>query len=74
MELDESAPVIQHARDQLAKMPTPTDPSGKATVLDLCSGFGYLSMFLSEMLPPEKVGGPPTTGSDCGLKVLTTII
>lgn len=24
-------------------------------VLDLCSGFGYLAMFLSEMLPPHKV-------------------
>eukprot|EP00242_Pyramimonas_sp_CCMP2087_P018242 CAMPEP_0198198014 /NCGR_PEP_ID=MMETSP1445-20131203/1543_1 /TAXON_ID=36898 /ORGANISM="Pyramimonas sp., Strain CCMP2087" /LENGTH=450 /DNA_ID=CAMNT_0043867453 /DNA_START=72 /DNA_END=1420 /DNA_ORIENTATION=+ len=27
----------------------------KLTVVDLCSGYGFLSMFLSEMLPPEKV-------------------
>jgi tRNA1(Val) A37 N6-methylase TrmN6 len=27
----------------------------KLTVVDLCSGYGFLSMFLSELLPPEKV-------------------
>eukprot|EP01043_Picozoa_sp_COSAG02_P076106 COSAG02_NODE_16010_length_1121_cov_1.448141_1_plen_301_part_00 len=26
-----------------------------ATIVDLCSGFGYLSMFLAELLPPEHV-------------------
>jgi hypothetical protein len=31
-------------------------PDGKQfTILDLCSGFGFLSMFLSEMLPSEKI-------------------
>jgi len=30
---------------------------GKITIVDLASGKGYLSMFLSEMLPPEKVAG-----------------
>ena len=27
----------------------------RATIVDLCSGFGYLGMFLSEMLDPSKV-------------------
>ena len=27
----------------------------KLTVLDLCSGFGYLAMFLSELLPPALI-------------------
>jgi len=27
----------------------------EVTVVDLCSGFGYLSMFLSEMLDPDRV-------------------
>jgi hypothetical protein len=31
------------------------DEDNKITILDLCSGKGYLSMFLSEILPPEKV-------------------
>ena len=34
---------------------TPTARNGKAEIIDLCSGFGYMAMFLSEMLPPEKV-------------------
>jgi hypothetical protein len=29
---------------------------GRLTILDLCSGFGYLSMFLAELLPPARVG------------------
>ena len=29
--------------------------SGKITIVDLCSGKGYLSMVLSELLPPSKV-------------------
>jgi hypothetical protein len=31
------------------------DEDNKITILDLCSGKGYLSMFLSEILPSEKV-------------------
>ena len=54
-ELNECAPVIQHAMDRVAKMPTPTDPDERATIIDLCSGFGYLGMFLAEMLDPAKV-------------------
>ena len=41
--------------DRVAKMPTPTDPDERATIIDLCSGFGYLGMFLAEMLDPAKV-------------------
>ena len=54
-ELNECAPVIKHALDRVAKMPVPADPDERATVIDLCSGFGYLGMFLSEMLDPRKV-------------------
>ncbi len=31
------------------------DENGKITIIDMCSGVGYLSMFLSHLLPPEKV-------------------
>lgn len=34
---------------------TSPDGSEKFTIIDLCSGKGYLSMFLSEILPTEKV-------------------
>ena len=54
-ELNECAPVIKHALDRVDKMPVPADPDERATVIDLCSGFGYLGMFLSEMLDPRKV-------------------
>ena len=38
-----------------ASRPTSQSWTGKIEVIDLCSGFGYLGMFLSEMLPPSKV-------------------
>ena len=41
--------------DKVAAMPTPTAPERRANVVDLCSGFGYLGMFLAEMLDPAKV-------------------
>ena len=28
---------------------------GRVEIVDLCSGIGYLGMFLSELLPPAKV-------------------
>ncbi|KAK3284057.1 hypothetical protein CYMTET_8274 [Cymbomonas tetramitiformis] len=50
-ELGEAAPVIARVRAVVEAL-----PEGKrATIVDLCSGKGYLSMFLSEMLPAEKV-------------------
>ena len=54
-ELNECAPVIRHTLDKVAAMPTPTSPERRANVVDLCSGFGYLGMFLAEMLDPAKV-------------------
>ena len=54
-ELNECAPVIRHTLDKVAAMPTPTAPERRANVVDLCSGFGYLGMFLAEMLDPAKV-------------------
>ncbi|CAL1168697.1 unnamed protein product [Cladocopium goreaui] len=51
-ELNESAPVIQRVRRWVEALPS-TAP--KACILDLGAGFGFLSMFLSELLPCEKV-------------------
>ena len=49
-ELLEALPVIarvlDHIQDNRLEQPI--------TLLDLCSGFGYLSMFLAELLPPER--------------------
>ena len=51
-ELVESAPIID-----LVKKAVDASPVGskKFTIIDLCSGKGYLSMLLSEILPGEKV-------------------
>ena len=58
-EFIEAAPIIQRVKDNLQHQ---TQQNGvlfcdndKVTVIDLCSGFGFLSMFLSEMLPPHRV-------------------
>jgi hypothetical protein len=82
-ELQESLPVIarvlEHFKQQLGAASSSSGESVTAavTILDLCSGFGYLSMFLAELLPPERVarivlldkawpmhsqGGEPTEG------------
>jgi FkbM family methyltransferase len=34
---------------------SPPNRGGKLTVIDLCCGFGFLSMILSEILPPDKL-------------------
>jgi hypothetical protein len=54
-ELNEIAPVIFHTRMQLDKIGVPTNPDERANIVDLCSGFGYMGMFLAEMLDPAKV-------------------
>jgi len=66
-ELIESVPIIQSVKDIIMKEEsslsnnnnnTATDTTTeeeKYTIVDLCSGKGYLSMLLSEILPPEKV-------------------
>ena len=55
-ELNECAPVIErvvrHVEETVGE---PNDPSQRVNVVDLCSGFGYLGMFLSELLDPKKV-------------------
>jgi hypothetical protein len=56
-ELIESAPIIYAVMTYLqSDHPDKSkEVDEKITILDLCSGKGYLSMFLSEILPPEKV-------------------
>ena len=53
-ELAEVAPVIARTRAAIEALSLP-EGSPKVVILDLCSGFGYLGMFLSELLPAEKV-------------------
>ena len=52
-ELIESAPVIAAVRDVVAE--AKLAPGERFTIVDLCSGKGFLSMFLSDMLGPSKV-------------------
>ena len=49
-ELAEVVPVMARVRRQVQAHQGPA-----LTILDLCSGFGYLGMFLSELLPSNKV-------------------
>lgn len=51
-ELNESAPVICRVRSWVAALPRSSPP---AYILDLGAGFGFLSMFLSELLPADRV-------------------
>lgn len=46
-------PPLPHSPQVEAFEPSPSTP--KLVILDLCSGFGYLGMLLSELLPPHKV-------------------
>ena len=52
-ELVESAPIIAAVKVIVAE--TPLAAGEKVTIVDLASGKGFLSMFLSEILPPERV-------------------
>jgi len=54
-ELIESAPILHSVEKFVNNNVKSKIDDEKITILDLCSGKGYLSMFLSEMLPPEKV-------------------
>jgi len=59
-ELIESAPVIEFVKRAIVESSSNTQDDDdnnnkKFTIIDLCSGKGYLSMFLSEILPKEKV-------------------
>ena len=52
-ELEESAPVIEAVRCVVAE--TELAEGERISIIDLCSGKGFLSMFLSEMLDPTRV-------------------
>ena len=55
-ELEESLLVIEKTMKALEQMKVTADQGEKkATIIDLCSGFGYTSMLLSELLPATKV-------------------
>lgn len=51
-EVIESIPIIQAIEAWIEEESSQRE---KVTIIDLCSGKGYLSMLLSEYLPPEKV-------------------
>ena len=52
-ELEESILVIERTMKAVDQIEI--DREKKVTIIDLCSGFGYTSMLLSELLPPAKV-------------------
>lgn len=52
-EMNECAPVIHVVMDAVSRLAL--DGDEKLTIVDLCSGFGFLAMFLSELLPVDKV-------------------
>ena len=56
-ELVESAPIIEAVKQAVEASENNDDKetAEKFTIIDLCSGKGYLSMFLSEILPQERV-------------------
>lgn len=56
-EFIEAAPTMDAVQKFVQHAPTPAedDELGKFTIIDLASGKGFLSMFLSELLPPSKV-------------------
>jgi len=51
-ELAEALPVVHAVQEHLAALPL---EAGPVTIIDMCSGFGYLSMLLAELLPPAKL-------------------
>ncbi len=53
-EFIEAAPIIDAVRHFVDHAEV-TSPEEKFTVVDLASGKGFLSMFLSEILPPSKI-------------------
>eukprot|EP00959_Pyramimonas_sp_CCMP1952_P380352 7968393-Pyramimonas_sp.AAC.1 len=55
-EINARIPVINAILESVKQLEV--EEGEKLTVVDLCSGFGFLSMFLSELLPPEKVSTP----------------
>lgn len=54
-EMNECAPVVVAVRDALKRRASAETAPPPATIVDLCSGFGFLGMILSEVLQPEAV-------------------
>ena len=59
-EVIESIPVVKAVQDWIqrhysSEQQQQTLPSEKVTIIDLCSGKGFLSMLLSEILPVDRV-------------------
>jgi hypothetical protein len=53
-ELLESLHIIARVMQHVERDLSPDEYAEPITILDLCSGFGYLSMFLSELLPANR--------------------
>ena len=53
-ELNETAPVMDYILKAVKNYSKQHDKD-QITIVDLCCGFGYMSMFLAEMLDPQKV-------------------
>ena len=55
-EFNESAPVIARVLEYIdSEFEKPENEEERITIVDLCSGYGYLGMFLSELLDESKV-------------------
>lgn len=50
-EVIESVPIIHFVEEWIERNSRDSDPTQNLTIIDLCSGKGYLSMLLSEYLP-----------------------
>eukprot|EP00929_Paragymnodinium_shiwhaense_P000817 TRINITY_DN101023_c0_g1_i1.p1 TRINITY_DN101023_c0_g1~~TRINITY_DN101023_c0_g1_i1.p1 ORF type:complete len:469 (-),score=89.81 TRINITY_DN101023_c0_g1_i1:26-1432(-) len=51
-EAREAAPVIEFVQHRMKSLAV---QDGPVTIMDLCSGLGFLGMFLAEMLPADRV-------------------
>eukprot|EP00435_Cladocopium_sp_Y103_P008782 s361_g2.t1 len=51
-EAREAVPAIDFVQQRMKDL---DERDGKITIVDLCSGLGFLGMFLSELLPPDRV-------------------
>ena len=48
----EALPIVHAAKNHIESLP---HASGAITLVDLCSGFGYLSMLLADILPRTRI-------------------
>jgi len=56
-QIGEALPILRLAAGYVSSLPVPSqgEPPAKATIIDLCSGFGYLAMLLSDCLPHDRI-------------------